>query len=137
MPRNLKNIIQDFYDELGHAYRTKELRSPKLHLHEHATLLANVHFYEGKDEIIKVYSNMSFIIQEQCIEHQYFDHESCCTFYKTRSMIPDITIQAADRVVVKEGRIMSIYSIYDTEAWKNLMGLLQNLDSAHSFFKEH
>lgn len=137
MAKDLKKNVHDFYAELERAYRTKELNPAKLHLHEHVTLLANVHFYKGKEEIVKVYGNMSFIIQEQHIEHQYFDHESCCTFYKTRSIIPDIYIQAADRVVVKEGCIIDIYSIYDTQAWQNLMLLLQNLNSATSFFNQN
>lgn len=91
-------------------------------------------FFEGKEEIVKMYGNLMHLIQEQHIEHQYFDHESCCSIFRNRSTIPEIYIKSAERIVVSHGHIVEIHILYDTMAWQNLMQLLQTLNSATSFF---
>lgn len=134
MPRDLKKIIHDYYTELGRAYRTKELNPEKLHLNENAVLMGVSESFEGKEEIIKVYSNIMHLIQEQHIQHQYFDYESCCSILNNRSVIPEIYIRSMERIVVSHGHIIEIHILYDTTAWQNLMQLIQTLSSATSFF---
>jgi hypothetical protein len=130
----LKKIIHDYYAELERAYRTKEFNPAKLHLDDDAVLIGVSEYFEGKQEIVKMYGNLIYLIQEQNILHQYFDHESCCSFFRNRSTVPEIYIKSTERIVVKHGYIVEIHIIYDTKAWQNLMQLLQSLNSATSFF---
>ncbi|MBS0648079.1 MAG: hypothetical protein JSS10_02505 [Verrucomicrobia bacterium] len=135
MPKDFKKTVHNFYGELGHAYRTKELNPAKLHLDEDANLYGVTEFFEGKKEIIKMYSKLVYLLQEQNILHQYFEHESCCSIFRNRSMIPEMYIKSAERIVVREGHIVEIHVIYDTQTWQRLVELLQNLNSSTSFFK--
>jgi hypothetical protein len=130
----LKKIIHDYHAELERGYRTKEFNPAKLHLDDAAVLIGVSEYFEGKQEIVKVYGNLIYLFQEQHIQHQYFDHESCCTFFRNRSVIPEIYIRITERVVVKHGSIVEIHAFYDTKTWQNMMQLLQNLSSATTFF---
>lgn len=134
MALGLKKIILDYHEELARGYGTKEFNPAKLHLDDDAVLIGVTEFFEGKQEIIKTFSNLIFLFQEQIIQHQYFDHESCCTFFRNRSTIPEIYIRITERLVVRHGHIVEIHVFYDTKAWQNLIQLLQNLNSATSYF---
>lgn len=136
MTLGLKKIIHDFHAELERGFRTKEFNPIKLHLDDNAVLIGVSEFFEGKQEIVKVYSNLIYLFQELNIQHQYFDHESCCTFFRNRSVIPEIYIRITERIVVRHGHIVEIHVLYDTKAWQNLMQLLQSLNSATSFFNK-
>jgi hypothetical protein len=136
--RDLKKIIHEYYSELARAYRTKEFNPAKLHLDDDANLIGVSEFFEGKKEIIKMFNNSIYLIQEQNIQHQYFDHESCCAILNNRSTIPEIYLKTTERIVVRHGYIVEIYVLYDVKAWQNLMQLLQSVNSATSFFdKKH
>jgi hypothetical protein len=130
----LKKFIHDYHAELERGYRTKEFNPAKLHLDDEAVLIGVSECFEGKQEIIKMFGNLIYLIQEQNILHQYFDHESCCSFFRNRSTVPEIYIKSTERLVVKHGNIVEIHILYDTKAWQNLMQLLQSLNSATSFF---
>lgn len=136
MTLGLKKIIHDFHAELERGFRTKEFNPTKLHLDDNAVLIGVSEFFEGKQEIVKVYSNLIYLFQELNIQHQYFDHESCCTFFRNRSTIPEIYIRIAERIVVRHGSIVEIHVFYDTKTWQNMMQLLQNLSSATTFFDQ-
>ncbi len=135
MPFELKKIIRDYYTEVRHAYKTKEINSTRLHLADKANLIGLNEFFEGKKAIVKMYSNLVNLIKDVDIQHQYFDPVSCCTYLNLITIIPEIQIKSTERIVVVNGHIIEISIIYDTIAWQNLMQFLQNLTSSASFFQ--
>lgn len=136
MTTDLKKVIRDHYGELKRAYKTKELHPDRLHLHDDAKLIGTNEFFEGKETIIKVLENFIHLIKDVDIQHQYFDHNSCCTIQLLTSVIPEILIKSTDRIVVTDGCITEIYVNYDTKAWEILMHQLQTLSSTSAFFQK-
>ncbi len=136
MTLGLKKVIHDYHAELQRGYRTKEFNPAKLHLDDNAVLIGVTEFFEGKEAIGKMFGNLIFLFQEQHIQHQYFDHESCCTFFRNHSTIPELYVRITERIVVRHGHITEIHVFYDTKAWQNLMQLLQSLNSATTFFDQ-
>lgn len=136
MAIDLKKVIRDHYGELKRAYKTKELHPNWLHLHDDAKLIGTNDFFDGKETIIKVFENFIHLIKDVDIQHQYFDHNSCCTIQLLTSVIPEIQIKSTDRIVVADGSITEIYVYYDTRAWEILMHQLQTLTSKASFFQK-
>ncbi len=136
MAIDLKKVVRDYYAELKRAYKTKELHPSRLHLHDDAKLIGTNEFFDGKKMIIKMFENFIHLIKDIDIQHQYFDHNSCCTILVAKSVIPEIQLKSTDRIVVTDGCIAEIYVYYDTRAWENLMHQLQTLSSTSAFFQK-
>jgi hypothetical protein len=133
---DLKKVIREYYEELKRAYKTKELHPDRLHLHDDAKLIGTNEFFDGKKTIVKMFENFIHLIKDVDIQHQYFDHNSCCTLHVVTSIIPEIQIKSTDRMIVRDGCITEIYVYYDTRAWETLMHQLQTLTSTASFFQK-
>jgi hypothetical protein len=133
---DLKKVIREHYGELESGYKTKELNPDKLHLHDDAKLIGNNEYFDGKKTIIKIFENFIQLIKTVDIQHQYFDHNSCCTILVATSVIPAIQIRSTDRIVVSDGCITEIYVNYDARAWETLMHQVQTLSSTASFFQK-
>lgn len=136
MAPDLKKVIREHYAELKRAYKTKELHPARLHLAEDAKLIGNNEFFDGKQMIVKMFENFIQLIKDVDIQHQYFDHNSCCSVLESTSIIPEIQIRSIDRIVITDGEIVEIHVFYDTRAWQNLMQRLQSLNSSAAFFQK-
>ncbi len=137
MKYDIKKIIREHYAELGRAYKSKVLNGDRLNLHDDAKMIGISDYFDGKKAIVEVLGKCIQLMTEVEIQHQYFDHNSCCTMMVTTSIIPDIKVRSTDRMVVSDGCIIEIYTCYDTKAWETLMHRIQNLNSSASFFNKN
>ena len=133
---DLKKIIREHYAELNRAYKSKELNGDRLNLHDDAKMVGISDYFDGKKAIVEVLGKCIQLMTEVEIQHQYFDHNSCCTIMTTSSIIPEIKIKSTDRMVVSDGCITEMYVYYDTKAWELLMQRLQTLSSTASYFQK-
>lgn len=128
--------MRDYYAELNRAFKTKELHPARLHLDENARFFGTNEFFDGKEAIVKTLENFIHLIKDSDIQHQYFDHESCCSITNIITIIPEIEIKSTERLVIAEGSIVEIYVYYDTRAWQNFMQRMQTLNSSVAFFQK-
>jgi hypothetical protein len=129
-------VIREYYAELKRAAKTKELHSARLHLDENARFFGTNEFFDGKKAIVQTLENFIHLVKDFDIQHQYFDHESCCTIQNVITIIPEIEIKSTERIVMAEGRIVELYIYYDTRAWHNFMQRMQTLNSSVAFFQK-
>ncbi len=137
MVRELKTVVRDYYANLNRAFRTKELCPESLPLAEHANFIGINEFFEGKDRIIQLLSKTIFMIREFDIQRQYFDHESCCTVMEIITTIPDVRVSNIEWIVVKDGQVVEINTVYDARAWQQYMRLSQTRNSAVGYDSQY
>jgi ketosteroid isomerase-like protein len=129
-------VVREYYGELKRSFKTKELFPNRLHLDDDAKLIGTNEFFDGKEAIVKTLENFIHLIKDCDIQHQYFDHESCCSILNMVTIIPEIEMKSTERIVVAGGKIIEIYVYYDTRAWQNLMQRMQTLNSSVAFFQK-
>ncbi len=130
MPRQLKTVIRNYYSAIDYAFKTKDLEPVKRCLAENANFKGIHEFFEGRESILELFSKSIFQIDFFDIQRQYFDHESCCTVMDMVMTIPDIRVANIEWVVVKDGQVVEINTVYDAKAWQKFMLLTESRNSA-------
>jgi hypothetical protein len=133
LPRELKTVIRDYYSALQRAFKTKDLDGVKQCLAEDAHLIGIHEFFEGRESILDMFSKFIFMINTLDIQRQYFDHESSCTVMDIVTLIPDVRIAHIEWIVVKDGHVEQIHTVYDTKAWQKFMQLMQTRNNETSY----
>ena len=126
LPRELKTVIRDYYIALQHAFKTKDLDLVKRCLAENANLIGIHEYFKGKENILDMFGKFIFMINKLDIQRQYFDHESSCTVMDIITIIPGIRVPHIEWIVVNEGQVVEINTVYDAKAWQKFMQLMQN-----------
>ena len=117
MKNNTNEIITDYYTELQKAFRTKQLDFSKLHLADNIRVIGPNESFEGKAVVEAMYAQFIQIMTRFDIKHQYIDQDSACTILDCVTSTPAGSVLTAEWLLVKEGRIVEIYPIYDSAAW--------------------
>jgi hypothetical protein len=121
MSENVKKIISDYYNELQHAFNKGTIDFTKLHLDEKVSVIGPNEKFEGKKAVEEMYGQFIHIVSHFDIQRQYFDHESCCTVMNCVTRKPPIPIVTIEWILVRNGKIVEIHPVYDTDAWNKVM----------------
>ena len=118
MDETTYKIVTDYYNEMQRGFRNGKLDFKRMHLSDDIAVIGPNERFEGietvsvmlQDQLLPVTERFDFL-------HQFFDINQACTLLNCVTKTAAGTVQVAEWMIIRSGKITEIRLFYDTAQW--------------------